>query len=42
MQLANVYRIGLMELTSLRYDPVLVVLIVYCFTFSIISASRGV
>ena len=42
MQLANVYRLGLKELTSLRYDPVLVVLIVYCFTFSIISASRGV
>jgi ABC-2 type transport system permease protein len=42
VQLANVYRLGLKELTSLRYDPVLVVLIVYCFTFSIISASRGV
>jgi ABC-2 type transport system permease protein len=42
MRLTNVYRLGLKELTSLRYDPVMVFLIVYAFTFSIIAPSRGV
>lgn len=42
MRLNHVYRLGLKELASLRYDPVLVVLILYCFTFSIIAPARGV
>ena len=42
MRLANVYRLGLKELISLRYDPVLVFLIVYAFTFAIIAPARGV
>jgi ABC-2 type transport system permease protein len=42
MRLANVYRLGLKELISLRYDPVLVLLILYAFTFAIIAPSRGV
>ncbi|HSO82915.1 ABC transporter permease [Thiocapsa sp.] len=42
MRLANVYRLGLKELFSLRYDPVLVFLIIYAFTFAIIAPSRGV
>ncbi|UHD14675.1 ABC transporter permease [Thiocapsa bogorovii] len=42
MRLANVYRLGLKELISLRYDPVLVFLIIYSFTFAIIAPSRGV
>lgn len=41
MRLANVYRLGLKELFSLRYDPVLVFLIIYSFTFAIIAPSRG-
>lgn len=42
MRLANVYRLGLKELASLRYDPVLVFLIVYSFTFAIVAPARGV
>jgi ABC-2 type transport system permease protein len=42
MQLGNIYRLGLKELVSLRYDPVLVLLIVYAFTFAIIAPARGV
>ena len=42
MQLRNIYRLGLKELISLRHDPVLVLLIIYAFTFSIIAPARGV
>ncbi|MGE5154548.1 MAG: ABC transporter permease [Bdellovibrio bacteriovorus] len=42
MRLTNVYRLGLKELISLRYDPVLVLLMVYAFTFAIIAPARGV
>jgi ABC-2 type transport system permease protein len=42
MRLTNVYRLGLKELISLRYDPVLVFLIVYAFTFAIVAPARGV
>jgi ABC-2 type transport system permease protein len=42
MQLGNIYRLGLKELVSLRYDPVLVLLIIYAFTFAIIAPARGV
>ncbi len=42
MRLANVYRLGLKEMVSLRYDPVLVFLIVYAFTVAIIAPSKGV
>ena len=42
MRLANVYRLGLKEMVSLRHDPVLVLLIIYAFTFSIIAPARGV
>ncbi|MCG6895810.1 MAG: ABC transporter permease [Thiocapsa sp.] len=42
MRLTNVYRLGLKELISLRYDPVLVLLILYAFTFAIIAPARGV
>jgi ABC-2 type transport system permease protein len=42
VRLSNVYRLGLKELKSLRYDPVMVFLIVYAFTFAIIAPSRGV
>jgi ABC-2 type transport system permease protein len=38
----NVYRLGLKELVSLRHDPVLVLLILYAFTFSIVAPARGV
>lgn len=42
VRLTNVYRLGIKELISLRYDPVLVFLIVYAFTFAIIAPARGV
>lgn len=42
MRLANIYRLGLKEMISLRHDPVLVVLIIYAFTFSIVAPARGV
>lgn len=42
MRLNNVYRLGLKELKSLRYDPVMVFMIVYCFTFAIIAPAKGV
>jgi ABC-2 type transport system permease protein len=42
MRLNHIYRLGLKELVSLRYDPVLVLLILYCFTIAIIAPARGV
>ncbi len=42
MRLSAIYRLGLKELASLRYDPVLVLLILYCFTLAIIAPARGV
>ncbi len=42
MRLANVYRLGVKEMISLRHDPVLVLLIIYAFTFSIVAPARGV
>jgi ABC-2 type transport system permease protein len=39
--LENVYRLGLKELISLRHDVVLVVLIVYFFTYGVYAPSRG-
>jgi ABC-2 type transport system permease protein len=42
MRWRHVYHLGLKEIASLRYDPVLVLLIVYAFTVSIIAPARGV
>jgi len=42
MRPSNVYRLGLKELKSLRYDPVMVFLIIYSFTFSILAPAKGV
>ncbi len=42
MRLANVYRLGRKELTSLRHDLVLVLLIAYSFTIAIIAPAKGV
>jgi ABC-2 type transport system permease protein len=42
MRWHHVYYLGLKEMASLRYDPVLVVLIIYAFTVSIIAPARGV
>jgi ABC-2 type transport system permease protein len=42
MRPANVYRLGLKELNSLRYDPVMVFLIIYAFTFAILAPAKGV
>ncbi len=39
--LGNIYRLGLKELASLRYDPVLVLLMVYAFTLAVYAAASG-
>ena len=39
---ANIYRLGIKELWSLARDPVMLVLIVYCFTVSIYVAATAV
>lgn len=40
--LANIYHLGVKELWSLRRDPILLVLILYTFTFSIFTAATAV
>ena len=40
-RLINIYRLGIKELFSLRYDPVMVFLIVYSFTFSVYEVATG-
>lgn len=42
MRWANVARLGLKELRSLRADPILLFLIVYTFTFAVYSVASGV
>ncbi len=37
----HIYRLGLKELISFRYDPVLIVLLVYCFTVMVVVPSKG-
>ncbi len=41
-RLSNVFRLGVKELHSLRRDPVLVILILYTFTFAIYTVANGV
>jgi ABC-2 type transport system permease protein len=40
-KITHIYRLGLKELASLRYDYVLIILIVYCFTAQIIVPAKG-
>jgi len=40
--LEHIYRLGIKELYSLRYDPVLVLLILYTFTLAIYTVATGV
>ncbi len=42
MRWRSVYRLGLKEMISLRHDPVMVLLILYAFTFAIVAPARGV
>jgi ABC-2 type transport system permease protein len=42
MRWHSIYRLGLKEMISLRHDPVMVLLILYAFTFAIVAPSRGV
>jgi ABC-2 type transport system permease protein len=42
MRIGHVFRLGVKELISLRHDPVLVLLILYAFTFAIVAPARGV
>ena len=39
---ANIYRLGIKELWSLKRDPVMLVMIVYCFSISIYIAATAV
>ncbi|MGV8935758.1 MAG: ABC transporter permease [Allorhizobium sp.] len=39
--LSNVFSLGIKELSSLRADPALVILIVYVFTFAVYSVATG-
>ncbi len=39
--LANVFRLGIKELYSLRADPILLVMIVYAFTFAVYAQATG-
>jgi len=41
MRLANVFRLGVKELYSLRADPILLVMIVYAFTFAVHAQATG-
>jgi ABC-2 type transport system permease protein len=40
-KLAHIYRLGLKEVTSLRYDYVLIIFIIYCFTAEVIIPAKG-
>ena len=40
-KLWHIYRLGLKELISFRYDYVLVVLVIYSFTVMVIVPSKG-
>ncbi len=40
--LEHIYRLGVKELYSLRYDPVLLILILYTFTLAIYTVATGV
>ncbi len=40
--IANIYRLGVKELWSLRRDPIMLVLIVFVFTFSVYSAANAI
>lgn len=39
--LANIFQLGIKELFSLRYDPVMLFLIVYMFTFSVMEEAQN-
>lgn len=41
MKLANILHLGVKELRSLRRDPIMLVLILYAFTFSLYSSSKA-
>ena len=41
MRFDNVFRLGVKELFSLRADPILLVLMVYCFTLAVYSQATG-
>ena len=40
-RLINIYHLGIKELYSLRYDPVMLFLIIYSFTFSVYMIAKG-
>jgi ABC-2 type transport system permease protein len=41
LRLENMFRLGVKELYSLRADPILLVLILYCFTLAVYSQATG-
>jgi ABC-2 type transport system permease protein len=42
IRLANIFRLGIKELRSLRADPVLIALILYTFTYAVYSVTKDV
>ena len=40
-RLAHIYRLGLKELISIRYDVILMILLVYSFSVMVIVTARG-
>jgi ABC-2 type transport system permease protein len=40
-RLINIFQLGIKELYSLRYDPVMLFLIIYSFTFSVYMIAKG-
>src|SRR5215472_6023933 len=41
LHLANIYRLTIKELRSIRSDPIMLVLVAYSFTFAIYAAATG-
>jgi ABC-2 type transport system permease protein len=40
-KLSNIFQLGIKELLSLWRDPVMVIFIIYAFTFAVISGSKA-
>lgn len=41
MRIANIYQLGIKELRSIRRDPIMIVLILYAFSFSVFMAATA-
>ena len=41
MRAANIFHLGIKELRSLLHDPMMIILVVYSFSFSVYSAATA-